>query len=89
MLDARIGRTKMAKKADKCKKCKHRVVLASLITTYGELEAIPDQEPYVSGTIEPIMVDGQEQKTLGIGSGIGLYVCPNCGTVDSVWVEEA
>ena len=79
----------MAKKADKCKKCKHRVVLASLETGYGDLEARPDQEPYKSGVVEPVMVDGQKEQMLGISSSIGLYVCPNCGTVDSVWVEEA
>ena len=76
-------------KADKCKKCKHRVVLASLASSYGELEAWPDQEPYVSGTEEPVMVDGQEQETLGVGGSISLHVCPKCGTVDSIWAEEA
>ncbi len=79
----------MATKADKCKKCKHRVVLASLHSSYGELEAIPDDEPYESGTTEPVMVDGQEHESLGIGSRIGVYICPKCGTVASISVEEA
>ncbi len=79
----------MATKADKCKKCKHRVVLGSLSSSYGELEVYPDQEPYESGKVEPVFVGGQEQEMLGITSRIGVHVCPNCGTVDSVWVEEA
>ncbi len=79
----------MATKADKCKKCKHRIARALLASSYGELEAFPDQEPYVSGTVEPVMVDGQEQESLGISSRIGVHVCPHCGTVDSIWVEEA
>ena len=79
----------MAKKADKCKKCKHRVVLASLSLSYGEMEAIPDQEPYESGKEEPVIVYGEEQESVGIKSTIGVHVCPQCGTVASIWVEEA
>ena len=78
----------MSKKEDVCKKCKHRLVLASLAGGYGELEAWADQEPYKSGNVEPVIVDGQEQETLGINSSIGLHVCPNCGAVNDIWVEE-
>ncbi len=77
----------MAKKADKCKKCKHRTVLASLTSSYGELEATPDQEPYEADKIEPVLIDGQEQETLGVVSALGCHVCPKCGTIASVWVE--
>ncbi len=78
----------MSKKEDVCKKCNHRIVLASLASSYGELEAWPDQEPYISGDIEPVVVDGEEQQTLGISSRIGLHICPHCGAVNDIWVEE-
>lgn len=78
----------MAKKKDKCKKCKTRLVLASLGTSYGDLEAIPDDEPYVSGTTEPVYVDGQEQEAIRVGARFGCYICPECCMVDEVWVEE-
>lgn len=79
----------MSKKQDVCKKCKHRLVLASLASSYGELEAWPDQEPYKSGDVEPVIVDGDEYETLGISSRIGVQVCPSCGAVNDIWVEEA
>ncbi len=78
----------MGKKEDVCKKCKHRLVLANLASSYGELEAWPDQEPYKSGVVEPVFVGGQESKALGISSRIGLHVCPKCGAVNDIWVEE-
>lgn len=77
----------MAKKKAVCKKCGYRLVLARLDSTYGELEAIPDQEPYESGKTEPVLVGGQEQETLGVMSDLSCYICPSCGKVDSVWID--
>ncbi len=71
------------RKTKVCKKCRCRLALATLVV----YSADPDQEPYTDGVIEPVMVSGVEQEEIGVISDISCYICPDCGIVDSVWVE--
>ena len=71
-----------------CKKCKHHLVLGLLTSTYGELEVVADQEPYVADVEEAVIIDDVEQETIDVISHLGCHICPECGSVDTVWVEE-
>ncbi|KKM85893.1 hypothetical protein LCGC14_1284600, partial [marine sediment metagenome] len=46
--------------------------------TEDEIEVTPDQEPYESGKIEPVMVKGQDIQTLYVFLDGTCHVCPNC-----------
>lgn len=67
------------KKIWKCLECGHRIVLAT--TTIFSAELTPDQEPYKSGVIEPVMVGGQEIHTITTDLELTVHICPNCGFV--------
>ena len=77
----------MAKKQTVCKKCGSRLVLARIDSRYGELKAFPDQEPYEAGKTETVLVDGQKQEVLSVESCLHCDICPQCGVIDSVWVD--
>ena len=72
-----------------CKKCKTHLVLGSLGSTYGDMEVIPDDEPYVADMYDDVIVDDMVVEEIKVGSRFGCHICPECCTVDSVWVEES
>lgn len=73
----------MAKKKDesKCTECGYRLVLAS--TNIFDLSVEPDQEPYETDVIEPVIVDKQEVDEIQINISANCHVCPNCS-----WVRD-
>jgi len=79
----------MAKKdKSKCIKCGFRIALASIFL--GDdypIEAEYDQEPYESGVIEPVVIDGQNYGTIELSGSYSCHVCPNCGWVRDISIE--
>ncbi len=65
------------KKTDKCKDCGHRLALVSAYVS----EVEPDQEPYKSDEIKPVMIDGQEVNEIGVSVTLTGKVCPKCSWV--------
>ncbi len=74
----------MAKKNDtsKCPECGYRIALASAYVY--DLEVQPDQEPYESGTEEPVIIRGEQKETIFISFFILCHVCPACGRVEDL-----
>jgi len=69
----------------KCPDCGHQIVLAT--ATIFDAKLTPDQEPYKSGVIEPVMVDGQEVHTIKTDLELVAHICPNCGFVWDVFKD--
>ena len=70
--------------AGKCKKCKTKLALASSRFT----ECVFDDEPYESGTYEEVHDDGMNITDVDADNIIYMDICPACGTIDIVWIEE-
>lgn len=67
-----------------CKKCKTKLALASLRFT----ECTFDDEPYESGSYEKVQFDGYSISEVDADNIIYMDICPNCNTVDNVWIDE-
>ncbi len=69
------------KDPNKCAKCGSRIILASAYVM--DLAVEPDQEPYESDVVEPVIVDGEEMETVEIHFFMSCHICPACG-----WVRD-
>ncbi len=68
---------KRKKKIPRCKKCGRREVFGLL---EGEIEFSIDQEPYVDGVIEPVIVGKEEVETVNAYVSLLCHICPKCGS---------
>ena len=70
----------------KCPSCGHRFVLAVCNVTDLILEV--DQEPYESGTVEPVIVQGKEIMQIPVTFFATCSVCPFCHKVEYFEVQD-
>ncbi len=80
----------MAKKKDqsKCIKCGFRIALAVFHLNGHEVEAEFDQEPYEADVVEPVIINREDRDCVIIDGSFDCHVCPKCGWVRDVTVQQ-
>jgi len=68
------------RKSDRCLKCGRRLAMG---TALGELDWVPDDEPYKSGVPEPVMSYGNDVAEVTVNVEILGFVCPHCEKLQS------
>lgn len=72
-------------KQESCKRCgSTRLALGSI---YGATVE-PDQEPFVDGKIEPVIVNNLVCDEIEVEGLISCHVCVDCGLIADVFMES-